>query len=325
MRIELADSLRYISSALAAQTGDAEVLQKLPCLDNLADSLIKHENKKVPPAVFGYYYRLVFLLLAGEETGKISRYISRLTGSFETVSNLVIKNLDVTALGSEDCVSMYRQCFDTDEGTTYGFLPPEHHDGLRVRAAVTEALDLMQKSVPDLYGETTAIISEILLASAPKTENAPRFDGASSYQLWGAVVLNSDNDKSVIEMLETLAHECSHCFLFGLTVDEPLVLNDENERYQSPLREDPRPMDGIYHATFVSARMHYALVEAMQSELLSDAQREECNVHLAASRKAFYDGYEVVSARAKYSDTGREIMQNAHEYMQQAGPSTAVA
>lgn len=323
MRAELAASLQYISAELAGQSGDADILRQLPELKGLAGTVSLDE--RVSPAVFGYYYQLVFSILAGEKTGIISQKISRLIASFRTVSGLTINDLAAADLGNEDCVSMYRQCFDTDEGITYGFLPPDRKNSLRMRANVTGALELMQEAVPDLYEEICAIIAEILLASAPKTNDSPRFDGASSYQLWGAVVLNADNDKSTIEMLETLAHECSHCLLFGLTVNEPLVLNDDSERYRSPLRSDPRPMDGIYHATFVSARMHYALQEVMKSSLLTDAQRQECEAHLAASREAFYDGYAIVAENAEYSDTGREIMLNAWNYMQEVAPAADVA
>jgi HEXXH motif-containing protein len=45
---------------------------------------------------------------------------------------------------------------------------------------------------------------------------------------------------------EVLTHEAGHSLLFGLTVDEPLVLNLDDVLYPSPLREDPRPMDDIY-------------------------------------------------------------------------------
>lgn len=60
-------------------------------------------------------------------------------------------------------------------------------------------------------------------------------------------------------MDEVLAHEAGHSLLFGLTVDEPLVLNLDDVLYPSPLREDPRPMDDIYHAAFVSAHMALAM------------------------------------------------------------------
>lgn len=90
--------------------------------------------------------------------------------------------------------------------------------------------------------------------------------------------------------METLAHEGSHSFLFGLTMEEPLVRNPDDELFPSPLRQDRRPMDGIYHATYVSARMYYALDQAKRSGLLDEAQQAECEARMRDSARAFSGG-----------------------------------
>lgn len=323
MRVELSKSLLHIKDQLLKQVTDEEIRVILPELEKISKKL--STVNKTSSAIFGYYYELVFSMLDNESSEVTSHLIRKLINAYKPVSQFAIKNLSSRDFVDSELLKIYRQSLDNDPGTVYGFLPPAEKDSLRMQVSINNAMNLMQETVPDLYAEITEIITEILLASAPKTKDAPKFDGASSYQLWGAVALNADNHKSDIEMLETLAHECAHCLLFGLTVDEPLVRNDDNERYQSPLRDDPRPMDGIYHATFVAARMHYAMQEVLKSSILTDEQREECKTRLAASRKAFGDGYAVLSEFAEYSDTGREIMQNAREYMQQVASSRAVA
>ena len=103
-----------------------------------------------------------------------------------------------------------------------------------------------------------------------------------------------------------------------MTIEEPLVFNDDEQLYVSPLRPDPRPMDGIYHATYVSARMYYALEQARSSGYLDDEQIAECDDRMQASAKAFRDGYAVVSANADMSDTGSNLMEEARRYMEQA-------
>lgn len=72
-----------------------------------------------------------------------------------------------------------------------------------------------------------------------------------------------------------LAHEAGHCLLFGLTIDEPLVLNDDNEMFLSPLRPDPWPMDGICHATLQSVRMAWAMEALGDSGLLTNAKQRQ--------------------------------------------------
>ncbi len=69
--------------------------------------------------------------------------------------------------------------------------------------------------------------------------------------------------------MAALLHETAHQLLFGLSLDQPVVENDVEERYASPLRPDPRPMDGIFHATFVCARMRYGYVRLDGSQTVA--------------------------------------------------------
>jgi HEXXH motif-containing protein len=95
------------------------------------------------------------------------------------------------------------------------------------------------------------------------------FEAGSSYRLWGAMLLNAVRRKTRIEIIESVAHENAHSRLFGLCTEEPAVQNPDQELYPSPLRVDPRPMDGVYHATFVSARMHWTMSRVIASGLLT--------------------------------------------------------
>lgn len=313
MRHELANSLEYIKSEIRQQSDDPDLIRMLPKLDPVVTLL--RSGSRVSPAVFGAYYQLVFSILDNDDD--IGEKIIRLVSYAEPGNGTAIIDLSPQALGDKERVALYQRCLDTDETVRYGFLPPERDDSQRAKTSIERAFVLMEKITPELAAEIKTILVEILMASAPKVSGAPRFDGASSYQLWGAMVINVDEEKSDIEMMEALAHEAGHSLLFGLTIDRPLVNNPDEQRFKSPLRRDPRPMDGIYHATFVSARMHYAMQEAFKSPLLSDAQKQECEKFMAASRKAFYEGYEVVNANADLSPEGRMIIQNAFEYMQE--------
>ena len=325
MRRELANSLHYLNTKFENHSSDpdAAFYHQIPALEDLIGLL--HQDTRVSPAVFGSYYALVFDMMNESDTGVIHKKLQQLLDNVRTVSNITVRNLSIEDIGSEELLSLYRKCFDTDSDVQYGFLPPSPENSQIAKRVINDAFELMKHVVPDLYDEITGILSEILLASTPEDGTAAFFSGASSYQLWGAMVLNADMERSVIDMLGTLIHESTHNLLFGLTVQEPLVLNGGDERYKSPLREDPRPMDGIFHATFVSARMYYAMQRLFKSPLLSPAQKQECESNLGLLKNAFYDGYAVVSAYAEYSETGREVMQNAYEFMQEIAPSTAVA
>ncbi len=83
--------------------------------------------------------------------------------------------------------------------------------------------------------------------------------GMSSVRFFGTVFLSrpscdAGKDLLVERFFGGLVHETSHLHLHALMAQDPLVLN-RGERFESPLRRDRRPMLGIYHATFVLARL----------------------------------------------------------------------
>lgn len=307
----MARSLEYIVTQLESRLAQPESGKYAGMLDPVFSLL--RSRSRISPATFASYYQLVLSLLA--EENNYPEKIARLVAVAEPRDQLSFKELNAKGLGSQELVSLYRSCLDTDENFKFEFLSPQPDESARTRASVIRALALMQKIVPAMAAEFESLISEVILAAASKKLDAPRFDGGSSYMLWGALALSVDDEKSDLAMMETLAHEGAHCFLFGLTMEEPLVHNDDNELYQSPLRQDPRPMDGIYHATYVSARMHYAMNAARNSGLLDDAQMQECATCLKASEQAFNNGYSVVADKGDLSATGQAIMDNACEYM----------
>ena len=69
-------------------------------------------------------------------------------------------------------------------------------------------------------------------------------------------------NEKITDALDFLIHEQSHLYVHLINNDDPIVLNPR-ERYQSPLREEKRPLIGVYHATFVLARVYYVLTKAL--------------------------------------------------------------
>ncbi len=182
-------------------------------------------------------------------------------------------------------------------------------------ALVTEALAMLETGLPDLAGEIRSIVHEMLFAQAPEGA-VTEFDGASHYQFWGLLLLNPRHHRTPLAVAEVLAHEAGHSLLFGLTVDEPLVTNPDTELYPSPLRRDPRPMDGIYHATFVSARMAWAMEGLAESGALDRRERERALAAAAVDRANFAKGIGVVDAHASLSRTGRAVIEAARDWVE---------
>jgi HEXXH motif-containing protein len=191
-------------------------------------------------------------------------------------------------------------------------ITPEMHRAFA--ALVDEGLALLDTGLPALAGEVRAIVHHMLFAQAPAGALV-EFDGASHYQFWGLLFLNPKHHRTPLAVAEVLAHEAGHSLLFGLTVDEPLVHNPDDALFPSPLRRDPRPMDGIFHATFVSARMAWAMEGLADSGLLSATERAAARDAAAKDRANFASGLAVVDAHGLLSGTGRAILDNARAWI----------
>ena len=113
--------------------------------------------------------------------------------------------------------------------------------------------------------------------------------------------------------------------IFGLCTHGPLHENDDVERYASPLRFDARPMDGIIHATYVTARMHLAVQRLIESGVLNREQLAEARKANADNAKWFASGMETVDRHARLTPLGKEVMENARRYMAAYLPAKALA
>jgi HEXXH motif-containing protein len=133
--------------------------------------------------------------------------------------------------------------------------------------------------------------------------------------LWGAIVANAQNHDNVLDLLQTLVHESAHCILFGLGVDGALVEDDESKRYASPLRVDTRPMIGVYHATYVSARIHQALMRLRDRGNVNAQDRLRLESELLSHGSNYWDGMETIRSHANLTSLGESIMLGAERYM----------
>ena len=70
--------------------------------------------------------------------------------------------------------------------------------------------------------EVKKLVRMIVLGAPGSDEPADRFNGASTFFLWGASLLNADVRRSSISIADLLVHESSHVLLFGVSADGAL-------------------------------------------------------------------------------------------------------
>lgn len=303
-RRRLADSFSYIFAQARGQ------LAVPP--DQFELFVARLKSQLVSPLTFSFYCDLV-LAIENDELEEASQLLAdaiQLPVHFGAtrISELADPRHDATA-------QRYVRFINTDEAITFEVFPPSPANAAQCRAEVQAAFDLMQAGDPALADEMRALLREIVLAAGTQDPKAMTFDGVSSFMLWGAIIINANRREGDLSMVQKLAHESAHNLLFGFCADGSLVENPDEELFSSPLRRDPRPMDGIYHATYVTARMHRVIQRLVESGVLSSAQKETALKELDNNARLFENGINTVNQHGRLTPLGKAVMQGAKDYM----------
>lgn len=306
MHAALASSLSHVAERCTASAPKISDLLAIP---------IAHirDGGRLPPEAFATYYELVEAASSGEIEDAV-RHAHR-------IGNVLLspdrREWPVLAVGSQEAASLetaFKGRMGLHERSLFGVVDETTRKDFATR--LDAGLSLLELGMPDIHAEITTIIRAVLLAQAP-AEAELEFDGASHFELWGLVLLNPRFHQTRLEVAEVLAHECGHSLLFGMMGKELLVHNPYEDKYPSPLRPDPRPMDGIFHATFVSARMALTMEGLAASGVLTS---EECENALTAAdrdRSNFASGDSVIKEHGRLTPTGLKIIENARQWISQ--------
>jgi hypothetical protein len=280
---------------------------------NLIRDISRHPAR---PAAFGAYTELVESISAGDADA--AQYASdQLLALNAPCPNTRIVTLTDDDLGPGHTERYSRLINDDPEQAIY--VKPLD-DKTAAASAVREALAFIEASAPSLAEEIRTLAREIIMVesgASSETGEVSQFDGASTFYLWGAVFTRVAN-KTPAELAQTLAHETGHLLLFGLMMGRPLVENTEDERYDSPLRQDARPMEGVVHAAYVVARMHYALSSILQAGLLPADGATQAQTQLLDYHRLFFDSLSTIEHYARFTPQGADVFRNAVDYMKSA-------
>lgn len=139
--------------------------------------------------------------------------------------------------------------------------------------------------------------------------------GLTDVRILGAMLIRlPDQDVNpLLYFLEHVLHEASHIHLNCLMSIDPLILNSNQERFLSPLRPDPRPMVGVFHATFVSARIARSFMT-----LYNKTKDESLLQTLAETLDETIRGISEVKKYAKLTIHGYELVNSICEFIELA-------
>ena len=271
---------------------DAELWAQLPT-----------NTSPTAPAGFGAYYDFV-QALEQNRTGRAKSLLREILFDSDAGSGVQINRLGADYSGRIS--SRFQAYMGNGKTDASGIAKCPQRDARRFKTNLSAALGILAARVPDLYAEFQTLIREIILV-VPDGSCDDEFEGGTCFKLWGALFLNAESEATPLQLAITLAHEEGHAVLFGACRSEMLVENPDEERFWSPIRQAERPMEGIFHATFVSARMALTIREIQRNGALSIAEKKTIDQELSQALSIYEDGVDIVAENARFTQTGKTV------------------
>ncbi|MGK5595746.1 MAG: aKG-HExxH-type peptide beta-hydroxylase [Parachlamydiaceae bacterium] len=169
-----------------------------------------------------------------------------------------------------------------------------------VSSLILESLQCLKQISPSFYHEFETYVARL------KLFQSNWLVGMTDVRVFGTIYLCKPNDSipDQVYFCEHIIHETSHLHLHTLFAIDRIVLNNPSERYTAPIRPDPRPMYGIFHATFVLSRMVRLFM--LLCEKASHVFEEYFHLFL----KRFLNGYNTVRQFGKLTPLGEKIVES---------------
>lgn len=301
MHVSLADSLEYIFR----QSAELIDLNDERC--NLALEKIRAE--KTDPGIFARYYDLVFAIQE-QDIELAARLIDEILEIAGTVCEFSIAPYSKDGLG--DDYERFPRLIFAGFSSVSPMAEPDQALFETHAEKLKQAIEIIREVDPSIDAEINALISKIVVAVNNESNPAARsFGGITSFMTWGAIFINARHYASLDQVVEFLVHEVTHCVLNGLDSEGPLVLNEPSETYPSPLRSDLRPMDGIFHATLVCARLVLFMQKWRELPSMNNELEAWLDAQMDTYQQAFIRGSETIRKHAKLSVPAGDMFESA--------------
>jgi len=162
------------------------------------------------------------------------------------------------------------------------------------QVAVRESFQILAGAWPEMFAELQDSVTNLLFF------DCPGLLGFSGLGYHGGIFLRVQDIEDPVKLAENILHEGSHVRLNTSMAGTQYFDGDADGRYASPLREDPRPMFGVFHQMFVLGRMlhFYDLVSAR----LAIHHRRH-----AVVRRQFHEAHTTVCAHARLTPAGQRL------------------
>jgi hypothetical protein len=304
--LRLLASMEYLLSACEAALR-AKHPQVRQAISDAADRC--NAGERLRGAVYILHNEL-WVAMRSSDGSRVKELLRRASDLRFTTTNLVIKGLSDSSVGAFDEDALFMSTMGRENEQEYQLLfdakPPEGSD-VDILRDVNEVLNRLRVLDPATASELEVLVSDVIVMSSAY------LNGGTSFKAFGYLMLRERRARHEwTTYLETLVHEAAHLYLYSLWTLDPIILDDGGRLYRSPLRREPRPLSGIFHAMFVLGRIMRTMRIFEQSEYADDVAHLESSYNNAGNtaslERKFEDAYQVVQEHAELSPLGAALL-----------------
>jgi len=291
-------SYQYLVPQVSAAVGYRFDTSKLQ-----ADYLFRHG--KIKPELF-FLHDLLLDAAERDEVEKCRNVLSSLDQFVRRVETTAPGSIVIDALGDSDWESYIVDDLVERAPREWGFetslTPVPDHVVAVQRVYIEAGLRLVHTVYPEIANEIRHY------AHVVKLFNGQGVTANTDVRAFHCMFIRVPGEgiDPVLYYAERLVHETSHMHLNALMAGDPVVLNDWSERFRSPLRPDPRPMMGIYHAMYVTSRIVDFFTRLARSD-----QRQVTQQFLAETVDELIRAVDEVRTHGKLTEAGRRMLEEA--------------
>lgn len=244
-------------------------------------------------------YYMATVSIEKEKKESCINYLSYLSMTEKRSSGISIEALDYTKIDPFTLNLLYSILEKDDKGVRTGYIKSNF---MAEKEKINKALHILRKHDYSAYKEINCHIDTIYLTGPGE---GYYIRSGCNFYMSGLILLYGHEKNSVPYYIEHIIHECAHHTLNVINSCDELVTNDISERFSAPLRNDPRPMIGLFHAFFVLSRIYQTLKKLSQIDL--PEYNQEINERVNLTMKRLLSTKATIRSHATFTATGRMI------------------
>jgi len=307
---DFADSLEYLLSVCRPHVSfDVDSI-------DVVLSRIRAGSRETP-ILYNLHFELVDALQANDlETA--AALLTRIADETPAPQGISIVALGLSDDGRDAQVSIPYFC---EQDTQFTYSSPMVEPAERTRSVLLDAINDLHWFAPGLAAEMEALVSTVILARGTVVDQAEpaEFESVTALRAFSGVLFNAHSEASSLQCAISLIHESAHMALFAYSPSEGVVTNPPTERYTSPLRTDARPVEGIFHQSFVLARMIYGMDMLRSAPEATAARCDFADSFVVYNIPRFNDAVETLHKHASLTPQGAKALEASRDFVKSLG------